>query len=151
MMQTVIKYLRIIFPFLVTIALWQLSFPWINPAGILAIVPIFYCSFIRPVPYFTAFAILMCFLIDYKFNTLVFWTCLYCAYYAIMNIQTIIDLTHTKKYGIYAFMIFFGIASIVMIFWNFTLLGILGCILMFALTCATYIPLTFLTKAVYDD
>ncbi|MBO4480446.1 MAG: hypothetical protein J5742_02355 [Alphaproteobacteria bacterium] len=151
MKQTIVKYLQIIFPFLITIALWRLSSPWINPAGILAIIPIFYCSFIRPVPYFTVFAILLCFLIDYKFDTVMFWTSLYCAYYAIMNIQTIIDLTHTKKYGIYAFMIFFGIASISMIIWNFNLIGILGGIFMFIITCAAYIPVAFLTKVVCDD
>ena len=151
MRQNIIKYLQIAFPFLITIALWRLSNPWINPAGVLAIIPIFYCSFIKPVPYFTAFAILFCFLIDYNFDTVIFWTSLYCAYYAIMNIQTIIDLTHTKKYGLYAFMIFFGIASLSMIFWypSWTSLG-LG-ILMFIVTCAAYIPVAFLTKVVCDD
>ena len=151
MKQNIIKYLQIAFPFLITIALWRLSNPWINPAGVLAIIPIFYCSFIKPVPYFTAFAILFCFLIDYNFDTVIFWTSLYCAYYAIMNIQTIIDLTHTKKYGLYAFMIFFGIASLSMIFWylSWTSLG-LG-ILMFIVTCTVYIPVAFLTKAVCDD
>lgn len=151
MRQNIIKYLQIAFPFLITIALWRLSNPWINPAGVLAIIPIFYCSFIKPVPYFTAFAILFCFLIDYNFDTVIFWTALYCAYYAIMNIQTIIDLTHTKKYGLYAFMIFFGIASLSMIFWylSWTSLG-LG-ILMFIVTCAAYIPVAFLTKVVCDD
>ena len=117
MKQNIIKYLQIAFPFLITIALWRLSNPWINPAGVLAMIPIFYCSFIRPVPYFTAFAILFCFLIDYNFDTVIFWTTLYCTYYAVMNIQTIIDLTHTKRYGLCAFMIFFGIASLSMIFW----------------------------------
>lgn len=151
MRQNIIKYLQIAFPFLITIALWRLSNPWINPAGVLAIIPIFYCSFIKPVPYFTTFAILFCFLIDYNFDTVIFWTALYCAYYAIMNIQTIIDLTHTKKYGLYAFMIFFGIASLSMIFWylSWTSLG-LG-ILMFIVTCAAYIPVAFLTKVVCDD
>ena len=151
MKQNIIKYLQIAFPFLITIALWRLSNPWINPAGVLAIIPIFYCSFIRSVPYFTAFAILFCFLIDYNFDTIIFWTTLYCAYYAIMNIQTIIDLTHTKRYGLCAFMIFFGIASLSMIFWylSWTSLG-LG-ILMFIVTCAAYIPVAFLTKAVCDD
>ena len=151
MKQNIIKYLQIAFPFLITIALWRLSNPWINPAGVLAVIPIFYCSFIKPVPYFTAFAILFCFLIDYNFDTVIFWTTLYCAYYAIMNIQTIIDLTHTKRYGLSAFMIFFGIASLSMIFWylSWTSLG-LG-ILMFVVTCAVYIPVVFLTKVVCDD
>ena len=44
MKQNIIKYLQIAFPFLITIALWRLSNPWINPAGVLAMIPIFYCS-----------------------------------------------------------------------------------------------------------
>ena len=151
MKQTIIKYLQIMFPFLLTIALWRLSNPWINPAGVLAIIPIFYCSFIKPVPYFTVFAILFCFLIDYNFDTVVFWTLLYCAYYAVMNIQTVIDLTHTKKYGLYAFMVFFGIASVSMIIWNLGWFGLLFGLLMFIVTCAVYIPIAYLIKVVCDD
>lgn len=151
MKQKIIKYLQILFPFLLTIALWRLSNPWINPAGVLAIIPIFYCSFIKPVPYFTAFAILFCFLIDYNFDTVAFWTLLYCAYYAVMNIQTVIDLTHTKIYGLYAFMVFFGFASISMIIWNLGWIGLLFGTLMFVITCVLYIPIAFLTKAVCDD
>ncbi len=151
MKQKIIRYLQIMFPFLLTIALWRLSNPWINPAGVLAIIPIFYCSFIKPIPYFTAFAILFCFLIDYNFDTVVFWTLLYCAYYAVMNIQTVIDLTHTKKYGLYAFMVFFGIASVSMIIWNLGWFGLLFGLLMFIVTCAVYIPIAYLIKVVCDD
>lgn len=151
MKQKIIRYLQIMFPFLLTIALWRLSNPWINPAGVLAIIPIFYCSFIKPIPYFTAFAILFCFLIDYNFDTVVFWTLLYCAYYAVMNIQTVIDLTHTKKYGLYAFMLFFGIASVSMIIWNLGWFGLLFGLLMFIVTCTVYIPIAYLIKVVCDD
>ncbi len=151
MKQTIIKYLQILFPFLITIMLWRLSMPWLNPAGILAIIPIFYCSFIKPVPYFTAFAILFCFLIDYKFDTVIFWTALYCTYYAIMNIQTIIDLTHTRKFGLYAFMVFFGIASLCMMMWYLNWFGFFGGILMFVVTTLLYIPITMLTKAASND
>lgn len=151
MKQNIIKYSRILFPFLLTITLWRLSVPWLNPAGVLAIIPVFYCSFVKPVPYFTAFAILFCFLIDYNFDTVMFWTILYCAYYAIMNIQTIIDLTHTKKNGLYAFMIFFGIASLTMMFWYLNWIGFLGGILMFVITTLLYIPVTQVIKAASDD
>ena len=151
MKQTIIKYLQIIFPFLITIALWRLSVQWINPAGILAIIPIFYCSFIRPVHYFTLFAILMCFLVDYKFDTVLFWTTIYCLYYGIMNFQTILDLTHTKIHGLYAFMAFFGIACIALVIWDLNLLSFLGGILMYLITCALYIPTTILIKAVDND
>ena len=152
MKQSVIKYLRILFPWVFTIVLWRLSYPWINPAGILAIVPIFYCSFIRPLDYFVPFAILMCFLIDYKFDTVLFWTTLYCIYYVIANIQTVLDLTHTKKSGVYAFMLFFGIAVLSRIIWDLSIINLMIGILMYALVCVAYIPITTVINMVdkYD-
>ena len=102
MKQKVITFLTISFPFLITLVLWRLSCPFINPAGILAIIPIFYCSFIRPVPYFTVYALLFCFLLDYKFGTVLIWTIFYCIYYVVVNIQTFIDLSHTNKNGLFA-------------------------------------------------
>ena len=106
MKQKIIRYLQIAFPFLLTIVLWRLSCPWVNPAGLLCIIPIFYCSFIKPVCYFAPFALVMCFLLDYKFGSDFMWTIYYCLCYMIMNLQTAIDLTHTKKSGVYAFMTF---------------------------------------------
>ncbi len=152
MKQNIFKYLRILFPFIITIFLWRLSCPWINPAGILAIIPIFYCSFIRRIDYFTPFAILMCFLLDYKFNTVLFWTTVYCIYYVIVNIQTMIDLTHTKKHGVYAFMLFFGIAVLSQVLWNFSFMNLLVGILMYALVSAVYIPIATIINMVdeYD-
>lgn len=141
MRQNIIKYLQILFPFLITIVLWRLSYPWINPAGILAIIPIFYCSFIKPVDYFALFAILMCFLIDYKFNTVLFWTSWYCIYYVVSNLQTVIDLTHTKKSGVYAFMPFFGIGVLSLCIWDFSFINLLIGILMWTLCSAVYIPI----------
>ena len=148
MRQNIIKYLRILFPWAITIVLWRLSYPWINPAGILAIIPIFYCSFIRPIPYFAPFAILMCFMIDYKFDTVLFWTCVYCIYYVATNVQTIIDLTHTKKYGVYAFLLFFGISILSLIVWDFNLINLLMGIFMYAFTSAVYIPITTIINMV---
>ena len=43
----IIKFLRDAFPFIAVIVLWRLSVAFWNPAGILAIIPIFYCSFVR--------------------------------------------------------------------------------------------------------
>ncbi|MBO7508951.1 MAG: hypothetical protein J6T57_01595 [Alphaproteobacteria bacterium] len=151
MRQNIVKYLRILFPFLITVALWRLSYPWINPAGILAIVPIFYCSFIRPVDYFTPFAILMCVMLDYKFDTVLFWTSVYCAYYVIMNIQPLLDLTHTKKHGVYAFMVFFGIAVLSLTIWNIGWMNLLYGIIMFLLTSIMYIPLVITINMVMRD
>lgn len=151
MKQKIIRYLRVAFPFLVTIALWRLSFPWVNPAGILCIVPIFYCSFIKPVPYFMPFALLMCFLLDYKFGTVFMWTIYYCLFYAIMNLQTVVDLTHTKKYGLYAFMAFIGPVILFMISRYISFINILYGLVAFIITLIMYIPTVVTIKVVQND
>lgn len=151
MRKTIVDVLRKIFPFLFTVALWRLSVPWLNPAGVLAIIPIFYCSFIKPVPYFTPFAILFCFLLDYKFNTVLMWTVYYCIYYAVMNIQSFIDLTHTNKNGVYAFMLFFGSIVFFITIGHIGLANLLSGVIMFVITSLMYIPITILLKAAQDD
>ncbi len=145
------EYLRIGLPFLMTLALWRLSTPWINPAGILAIIPIFYCSFIHPTPYFVPYALFFCFLIDYKFNTVLTWTIFYCIYYVTINLQTIIDITHTNMRGIFAFMLFFGIVLFAITLFNLTWLGFGWFILTFLITCIMYIPITKILAVVHDD
>jgi hypothetical protein len=151
MRKNFIYILQKIFPFLFTVALWRLSVPWLNPAGVLAIVPIYYCSFIKPVPYFTVFAILFCFLLDYKFDTLFVWTICYCVYYSVMNIQNFLDLTHTNKNGIFAFMLFFGLIVSFITIRHIDLSNLFAGILMFILTTVMYIPITVLIKAAQDD
>ena len=78
MKKNIVDFLRAAFPFITVIILWRLAVPFWNPAGILAIIPIFYCSFVRPVPWFAPFAVLFCFLIDYRFDTLAYWTAAHC-------------------------------------------------------------------------
>lgn len=151
MKQQIVKSLQTLFPFLITMALWRLSVPWINPAGILAIIPIFYCSYIRHVPYFTPFSILLCFLIDYKFDTVLMWTIFYCVFYVVINLQTFIDLTHTKRDGVYAFMGFVGTVILLMVVPHLSLLNILYGAVMFTVLAIMYIPITTTIQAVQDD
>ena len=151
MKQKIIKYLQIAFPFLLTIALWRLSCPWVNPAGVLCIIPIFYCSFIRPVRYFSPFALLMCFLLDYKFGGNFMWTIYYCLCYMILNLQTAIDLTHTKKSGVYAFMIFFSVIILFMFLQHINLVNLLYAVVVFAITSTLYIPMVVTIRAVQND
>lgn len=151
MKQQIIKSLQTLFPFLIAVALWRLSVPWINPGGILAIIPIFYCSFIRPVPYFTAFAILLCFLIDYKFNTLLMWTIFYCMFYVVMNMQTFIDLTHTNRDGIFAFMGFVGTVILLLVVSHLSFTNLFSGMTMFSILSIMYIPIITTIQVVQDD
>lgn len=151
MKQVIFEFLRVSFPFFLTIALWRLSAPWLNPAGVLAIIPIFYCSIIKQTPYFVPFAILFCFLIDYKFDSLMIWTIFFCLFYSIAGFQTIIDFTHTAKNGLYAFMMFVGAVIVFMTLDNINSMSIIRGLAMFGLTSVLYVPITAIITRVKND
>ena len=151
MKKNIVNFLRAAFPFITVIILWRLSVPFWNPAGILAIIPIFYCSFVRPVPWFAPFAALFCFLIDYRFDTLAYWTAAYCLFYAINGFQSFIDLTRTDKNALNIFMVFFGVATLILTLTGFSVLNMMRAIWLFAWVSTLYIPITALIKRVCDD
>lgn len=151
MKKSIIDFLRAAFPFITVIILWRMSVPFWNPAGILAIIPIFYCSFVRPVPWFAPFAVLFCFLIDYRFDTLAYWTAAYCLFYAINGFQSFIDLTRTDKNALNIFMVFFGVATLILTLAGFSVLNMMRAIWLFAWVSTLYIPITALIKRVCDD
>lgn len=133
-------------PWLSVLILWRLSVSFWNPGGILAIIPIFYFSFVRPIPWFTPFAIMFCFLIDYKFETLVFWTSLYCLFYAINGFQAFFDLTKLDRNSVYVFILFLFIGLMCLLIPNFTFIGMLKTIWVLLWTSTLYVPITELTK-----
>lgn len=146
-----VQFLRAVFPFITVILLWRLSVPFWNPAGILAMIPIFYCSFVRPVPWFAPVALLFCFLIDYRFDTLIYWTVMYCVFYAINGFQTFFDLTHADRNALYVFMLFFGVSTLVLSIFGFNLSNLIRAVWLFAWASTLYIPITALIKRVCDD
>lgn len=139
------------FPFLLTIALWRLSTPFWNPGGILALIPIFYCVFVRHMPWFGIFGAIMCFLIDYKFNTTGLWLAIYCLFYAVNGFQTIIDLARMDRDAINAFMVFIGVGIIITIFTGFGFINILRGIWIFVFMSLIYMPTALLIKRVRHD
>ncbi len=151
MKKNIVNFLRAAFPFITVIILWRLAVPFWNPAGILAIIPIFYCSFVRPVPWFAPFAVLFCFLIDYRFDTLAYWTAAYCLFYAINGFQSFIDLTRTDKNALNIFMVFFGVATLILTLTGFSVSNLMRAVWLFAWVATLYIPITALIKRVCDD
>ena len=146
MKEKLIYFLKKATPWLSVLILWRLSVSFWNPGGILAIIPIFYFSFVRPIPWFTPFAIMFCFLIDYKFETLVFWTSLYCLFYAINGFQTFFDLTKLDRNSVYVFILFLFIGLICLLIPNFTFIGMFKTIWLLLWTAMLYVPITELTK-----
>lgn len=151
MKKQLIYFLQRLFPLLIVLLLWRLSVPFWNPAGILAIIPIFYCSFISPEPWFTPYAILFCFLIDYKSDTLLFWTSMYCLFYVINGFQNFVDLRRLDRNALPIFMIFFGISVLILICINFNLDIMVRSVWLFAWTSVLYLPITILIKKVCRD
>lgn len=151
MKAKIIDFLRQSSPFLLTIGLWRLSNTFWNPAGILAIIPLFFYSFIRPIDWFVLFSILMCIAIDYNFETVCYWLALYCLMYSVNSFQNIIDLTRMDKNGLYAFMVFFGTAVLIQVFLNITAANLLAGIWVFAWASILYVPITVLIQRIRND
>jgi len=151
MIKKVISFLCDISPFLAVIILWRLQLHFWNPGGILAIIPIFFYSFVRPVPWFTPFAILFCFLIDYNFDTKLFWTTMYFIAYAINGFQYFIDLQRADKNAIVPFMIFLGFSLFILMIFNLSWTVLFRCIWMFVWVSGLYIPITIFMKKVHAD
>lgn len=151
MKESIIKFLRTIFPFLSVIFLWRLAIPFWNPGGILAIIPIFFCTFIRPTHYFMPFGLLFCFLIDYNFGSLCYWTAIYCLCYALNGFQNFIDFQHRDFNSIDIFMAYIGISLVIfeLPHINWTTLG--RTIWMFIWMSILYLPITRLINGVRND
>lgn len=151
MKEKLIGFLQISFPFLLTVALWRLSVSFWNPAGILAIIPIFFCSFVKPVNWFPVFSVFMCLTIDYNFETVCFWIAMYCLFYAINSFQNFIDVTRMDFNGIFAFWLFFGLSVLIQVLANLTFLTLFSGIWILIWSSVLYLPITNLIKRVHND
>jgi len=141
-MNEIKKLLNILFPFAATILLWRMVVPVLNPAGILAIVPIMYYSFIRTRPEFLPMAILGCFLLDYNFGTMFFWTSLFCIAYAINYLQTATRPIIEIADGQLVFACFIGLSLFMLGIWVFSWVAIGTAIWMFIITNIFYFAWT---------
>lgn len=151
MKKNLVDFLHVAFPFFLTIGLWRLSVPFWNPGGILAIIPVFYCSFAKPERWFGIFSVLICLCLDYKFETVCFWIAMYCLFYAINGFQSMVDISRMDKNGLPAFLVFFGISVLTQVFANLSLTCFLRGIWMFVFVSALYLPITTLIQRVRHD
>ena len=151
MNSDVVHFLKKSFPYVLVLFLWRLSLPIFNPGGILMFIPIFYCIFIRPVPWFMAYSLLFCFLMDYSVGTVLFWTAMLCFFYAAYGFQNFIDLSQSQNNGIAAFSAFLGTGLIILLLRDFTLANMAHTIWTFAWCAALYIPLTQAIRRLYHD
>lgn len=151
MIPKIIDFCRAAFPFFAVLVLWRLMIPFWNPGGILAIIPIFFCSFIRPVRWFVPFSVIFCFLIDYRFDTLLLWTVLFLFTYAITGFQNIIDMRNINRNGLGLFACFISVALIIMTLVNFKFAILVRGLWLMTWVCVLYFPITEIIKRVCDD
>lgn len=146
------RIIEILLPFFATLFLWRLSFNFLNPNGILAFVPIFYYSVIRDRGGFLPMALIGCFLLDNNFNTALFWTILFCLFYAIIGLQTVINPLNQRLRGLDLFMVFIGGGFTILGIWaafiTKSLLPILTGLHMFIVGIIGYILLTYLFEKI---
>lgn len=140
-----------VFPFLLTIALWRMAVAWWNPAGILAMIPVFYCSFVRPVAWFAPMAVLTCFLVDYNFDVPFVWTSIWCLCYALRGFLPFIDIAHISQNAVTAFMIFLGAGVALLALGTFHMMPVFGAIWAYIWTTLLYVPITKLIERIGDD
>lgn len=141
-MYNLIQILKKIMPFIITLFLWRLSVYFWNPAGILALIPIFYYTFVRPIHGFAFFGLLFCFLIDYRCNLPLVWTCIYCLFYAINGFQNFLDIQNADNKALYVFQMFIGIGFILLMFTGLTWKNLINNIWLFVWISVLYTPIT---------
>jgi len=141
-LKTLKQFLISIFPFAITLLLWRMSSHIFNPGGILALVPIFYYSIISVRPNFLPAALIGCFLVDYNFDTMLFWTTLFCTVYAINGFVVALKPSIQRGGGFAAFAGFVGVGLFMLGFRAFVLTwsvaAIFQMIWMFGLCIAAY-------------
>lgn len=142
MMRQITLFLKKALPFLVTLFLWRMSVYFWNPCGILALIPVFYWTFVKPVNFFVLFGFLICFLIDYRCNLPLFWTCIYCLFYALQGFQNYIDFQNSENNGIYGFMIFSGLGILLLTFSGLSWTNFINNLWLFVWLNVLYIPIT---------
>lgn len=141
-MYEIISFFKKSLPFLITLFLWRLSVYFWNPAGILALIPIFYYTFVRPIHNFSIFALIFCFLIDYRCNLPLFWTCIFCLFYAVRGFQNYVDIQYMDNNAQLGFMMFSGIGILLLIFSGLTWMNLVNNIWLFIWLNVLYIPVT---------
>lgn len=84
-------------------------------------------------------------------ETVCFWVAMYCLFFSINSFQNYVDIPRMDNYGLFAFMVFFGIALFIQMIVNFSFMNILRGMWMFVLVGAMYIPIAKLIQRVGDD
>lgn len=148
------KHFRLIFPYLITILLWQLSGPTFNPFGILSLVPVFYYMYVRPMPYWLGFGLFMSFMLDYNAETLFLFSSAFLIINALNEMYGIIENERGLKIRGYNTFLAISMLMFLLASWitrDFMFTNLIAVLWLFAWLSISYFPLTYLFKKVGGD
>jgi hypothetical protein len=150
-----IKKLKQIFPYAITISLWYLSGPRYNPFGILALIPIFYYMFSAREKNWFGFGFLMCFLIDFSAGTLFLFSSVFLLSKALNDFYGFLE-NEGNGFNVRKFNMFLMMLSLSMFvyaifnarfFWNF----LAGIVWLYIWLLILYLPFVALFRRVKND
>jgi hypothetical protein len=107
---------------------------------------VFYYTFVKNTDGFGIYALIFCFLIDYRCDLTLLWSFLFCLFYAINGFQKFFDLSNMDNNAVNIFMIFLGIGIFVLTLSNFTWLNLIHNIWLVFWCWVLYTPITALDK-----
>jgi len=110
------------------------------------LIPVFYYTFVRPIPWFALFGFIFCFLIDYRCNLLLLWTFLFCLFYAINGFQKYFDVSRMDNDAIHIFMLYIGIGLLVLTMGGFTFMNLVNNLWLFSWLAILYTPINAVNK-----
>jgi len=149
------RAIRKLFPYAVTLALWYLSGPRLNPFGVLALIPVFYYAFSHRVHRWFPFGLLICLLVDYSAGTMFLFSSVFLLSNALNNFYGLFE-NEGNGFNIKKFNLFLIIMSILMLayavfnvshFWSF----LVGIIWLYLWLLVSYLPIVALFKWVQND
>jgi hypothetical protein len=141
------KLWKAFFPYVLTLGLWYLTSPILNPFGILAMIPVFYCTFCAKIRGFFPFGFLICFLLDFNAGTMFLFCSAFLLFYAANSAFGITD----AGFGMRPFAIFAALLSSLLFFheiydsrfWVITV----WLVLIYCWLCMMYMPLAVLLRS----
>lgn len=150
----ILNFFRRIFPFLITFVLFESPSSRFNPFGFLAIIPLFFYLFSKPIKYWIFFAFFIGFLLDYNAGTSFLFCSLFLIMFTLNNVFGLMESDGGFNSG--NFSIFMGV--FLLSFFVFMLINtgvvwiwLINIIWLYLWTFALYIPFVALFKLIQND
>lgn len=140
------KYFKFLFPFLFVFICWYISVFFINLSGILAIIPIFFWTFKKEIPYFFIYGLFFYFLIEFRLDIIPILSFLYYILYIVLSSYKKINIYFLNLYGNIIFYIYFCLNILILLIINLNYTNILNYLFIYIFGCIFYFILAFILR-----